>query len=183
MQQSVRFEFGMQSSMLPSTDPRTVLQRADDVGAVLRMLSSPEIHTLVMTGDPGAGKSTLAALVFRHLQTLTQTGSLIIHHFVWLRLSPHTAVPAVVAAILDGISARTPGAAYAPSLPADLQSLREALRRPNESAFIVLDQFEDVLEGERVSEEQLTPYASTIDQRSLALLLEMLQQDLGGSRV
>lgn len=183
MQQSVRFEFGLQSGLPPSTDARTVLQRADEVGTILRMLSSPQTCTLVMTGDPGAGKSTLAALVFRHLQTLTQTGSLAMRHFVWLRLSPYATIPAVVAAILDAISASTPGTGYAPSLPADLQSLRETLRRPHESAFVVLDQLEELLEGDIESEQQPTFYASTIGQRSLALFLEMLLQDLGGSRV
>ncbi len=50
------------SHVPPLTDPGVVLQRADEVNAAYRMLSDPQTCTLVLTGDSGVGKSTLAAL-------------------------------------------------------------------------------------------------------------------------
>src|SRR5260370_33645520 len=49
----------------PLTDPRIVLQRADEVGIAFRMVGDAQISTLVFTGDPGAGKSTPAAILYR----------------------------------------------------------------------------------------------------------------------
>src|SRR2546430_17210344 len=46
--------------------PYTTLFRS--VSAAFRMLSDAQTSTLVLTGDAGVGKSTLAALMYRHLE-------------------------------------------------------------------------------------------------------------------
>src|ERR1700680_2869944 len=59
----------------PTTDARAILQRADEVNAVLRMLGEAQTSTVVLTGDAGTGKSTLAALVYRQLQSMGAGGA------------------------------------------------------------------------------------------------------------
>ncbi len=73
MQQSPYiFRFSIHSKVPPLTDPRIVLQRADEVSAAFRMLSDAQTSTLVLTGDAGVGKSTLAALLYRRGERLGQ---------------------------------------------------------------------------------------------------------------
>src|SRR5574337_1103997 len=75
MQQSpYMFRLSIHSVEPPVTDPRIVLQRADEVGAAFRMLSDAQTSTLVLAGDPGVGKSTLAALLYRGLEMAAQAG-------------------------------------------------------------------------------------------------------------
>src|SRR5262252_2974872 len=91
-------------SQVPSlTDPRVVLQRADEVNTAYRMLSDPQTSTLVLTGDAGAGKSTLAALLLRRLEMAIQAGQAPIRHLVWLSLGSNATLPDVIAAILREI--------------------------------------------------------------------------------
>ncbi len=69
MQQSPYiYRFSIHAIAPPLTDPRIVLQRADEVSMALRMLSEAQTSTLALTGDQGAGKSTLAALLYRRLE-------------------------------------------------------------------------------------------------------------------
>ncbi len=48
------------SKVPPLTDPRIVLQRADEINTAFRMLGDAQTSTLVLIGDAGAGKSMLA---------------------------------------------------------------------------------------------------------------------------
>ena len=91
------------SKIPPLTDPRHVLQRADEVSAAFRMLSDAQTSTLVLTGDSGAGKSTLAALLFRRLEMAIQAGQAPIRHMLWLSLGSNVTLPDVIAAILREI--------------------------------------------------------------------------------
>jgi tetratricopeptide (TPR) repeat protein len=182
--------------MPPLTDPRIVLQRADEVSAAFRMLSDAQTSTLVLTGDPGAGKSTLAALLYRSLEMAAQAGQVPIRHFVWLSLGPNAILPDVIAAILsemkvadaNGIGASNrAGVNPAPTIHEEFPDffmqkpeeqiglLRRTLSRPRESAFVVLDQFEELLDVE-------SPQA-IVGRGALPLFLDMLQMDLGVSRV
>ncbi|HEU0000266.1 MAG TPA: tetratricopeptide repeat protein [Ktedonobacteraceae bacterium] len=158
----------------PATDARAILQRADDVNTILRMLAEAKISTVVLTGDSGAGKSTLAALVYRQLQLAV--GNTPFQQFVWLTLGPNATLPDCLAALLSSIDAAT--------LPADFLLLKpdhqiallfNTLSHPRSGAFVVLDQFEELLDPETA---QGLP-----GRGSIALFLEMLQQNLGNSRV
>src|SRR5260370_17069331 len=80
----------------PSTDSRTILQRADETSAILRMLGEAQTSTVVIAGDAGAGKSVLAALVFRQLQV----GVSPVQHFAWLTLAPNATFPHSLPALL-----------------------------------------------------------------------------------
>jgi tetratricopeptide (TPR) repeat protein len=158
----------------PDTDARIFLQRTDEVNAVLRMLEDAQTSTVVLTGDAGAGKSMLAALVYRQLQSMA--GGAVFQQFVWLTFGPHVTLPDCLAALMSSIGADI--------LPTDFLLLKpdhqvallfNALSRPEAGIFIALDQFEELLE--RDTAQGLT------GRGSIALFLDMLQQDLGSSRV
>src|SRR2546428_4029401 len=119
MQQSpYMFRLSIHSVVPPLTDPRIVLQRADEVGAAFRMLSDVQTSTLVLTGDPGAGKSTLAALLYRGLEMAAQVGQAPFRHFVWLSIGPYATLPDVIAAILGEIKAVSVNGLEAPGMGA-----------------------------------------------------------------
>ncbi|TMD53252.1 MAG: hypothetical protein E6I93_08820, partial [Chloroflexi bacterium] len=77
--------FSVHALLPPSTDSRVILQRADETTAILRMLAEAQTSTVVLTGDAGAGKSILAALVFRQVQA----GASPFQRFAWLSLGPN----------------------------------------------------------------------------------------------
>jgi tetratricopeptide (TPR) repeat protein len=195
------------------TDPPGVLPRADEVSAALRMLGAAQTSTLVLTGEAGAGKSMLAALVYRRLEAVAQARQASIRHFAWLSLGPNATLPEVIAAIVgsidvesgragagsrDGVSSRAgadswnvesdrAGASPAPTIygrfpdffmrraEQQVELLRQALCRPQESAFVVLDQFEELLDAETSQ--------GLVGRGAIPLFLDMLQSDLGASRV
>src|SRR6266576_2224314 len=167
--------FSIYSKVPPLTDPRIVLQRADEVSAAFRMLSDAQTSTLVLTGDAGVGKSTLAALMYRHLERAVQVEQAPIRHLVWLGLGSSTTLPDVIAAILseiERVNERKTGAnnvgtgvSPVPTLPTptlfagfsdffmqkpeeQIGLLRRVLSRPQENAFVVLDQFEELYDVE-----------------------------------
>src|SRR5258708_4612633 len=102
-QQSRLFRLSIQTMEPPMTDPPGVLPRADEVSAALRMLSAAQTSTLVLTGEAGAGKSMLAALVYRRLEAVAQAGQAPFRHFAWLSLGPNATLPQVIAAIVGSI--------------------------------------------------------------------------------
>src|SRR5437660_12686483 len=91
------------SKVPPLTDPRIVLQRADEVSTAFHMLGDAQTSTLVLTGESGAGKSTLAALLYRRLEMAIQTGQVPIRHLAWLSLGSNATLPDVIATILREI--------------------------------------------------------------------------------
>lgn len=199
----------------PLTDPRIVLQRADEVGIAFRMVGDAQTSTLVFTGDPGAGKSTLAAILYRGLESAAQAGQVGWRHFVWLSIGPNVTLPDVIAAVLSSVNVtdvsgvgvnwglnadiRTgtrngaeagnrAGTSSTPTIRgsfADFWMLRpeeqigllmRVLCRPQESAFVVLDQFEELLDPADSS-------LGSVGRGAVPLFLDMLQSDLGASRV
>jgi len=157
----------------PPTDPRTIMQRADEVTTVQRMLSDAQASAVILIGNPGAGKSTLAALLYNRLLLSKQQSLPAPHHLVWLSIGTYTTLPDLFAAILVGL--KIPYAGFFLLRP-DQQAgvLLQSLRRPQENALIVLDQFESLLHPE-VSQ-------GVAGRGALSLFLELLQTDLGASR-
>jgi tetratricopeptide (TPR) repeat protein len=168
------FTFGIDSTVPPATDSNTVMQRGDEVTAVLRMLTDLQTSTILLTGDPGVGKSTLAALLYRRLVLTAQAGLPAPKHFVWLTFGAHTTLPDAIAAILAAININEPGF-FLVKPTQQISTLLRALRRPQEPAFVVLDQFETLFHPE--TQQVLEGRGAIVD------FLEMLQQDLGVSRI
>lgn len=166
--------FGVVTTMPPPVDPLMTLPRADEVTGVMRLLSDEQTGAVMLIGAPGSGKSTLAALVFQRLLQEKQAGRFLARYMVWLGLDSYTTLPDMIAAILGAVNVKEPG--FALMKPEQqISALLRALRRAQEPALIVLDQFESLL----------YPDASqgTADRGALRLFLEMLQTDLGASRI
>lgn len=166
--------FGIAAMVPPPTAPGIVLQRIDEVNTVQRILSDLHTSAVFLTGDAGAGKSMLAALVYRRLIVTAQAGSPVTRHLVWLSLGPYATLPDVMAAILASVDVDTAGfSVLKPEI--QLKSFFNALRDPQESAFVVLDQFEHLLDPETCQ--------GLVGRGALSLFFDMLQADLGGSRL
>ncbi len=174
----------------PATDPPHILQRADEVRTVLRMLRERGTSVTILTGDPGAGKSVLAALVYRSLEAGAQAEPSPLQHFVWLRIGPNATLPDIIAAILDRldtifdgathagmnengkVDARMPGGASAAER--QIGMLMERLRHSSEGVLIVLDQFDDLLDAGHFQEP--------VGRGAVSHFLRALREDLGASR-
>ncbi|QBD79944.1 ATP-binding protein [Ktedonosporobacter rubrisoli] len=154
-------------------DPQFIMQRADEVNTVHRMLVDTRTNAVVITGSSGAGKSILAALLYNRILQATQASVAAgPQHLIWLETGTYTTVPGMIAAILNGLQVQEPGFALMKA-EQQISALLRALRRPQESALIVLDQFETMLyDAQNVS-----------SRGALSLFLEMLQSDLGDSRI
>lgn len=158
----------------PPLDARAILQRADEVNTVLRTLAEARTSALALIGEPGIGKTTLAALVYRQLQS--PAGSALFHQCIWLTFGPNATMPDCLAALMSSIDTDP--------LPPDFLLLKpeqqisllfHALKYQPGGVFIVLNQFEELLDSETA---QGLP-----GRAALALFLDMLQQDLGSNRV
>jgi tetratricopeptide (TPR) repeat protein len=172
--QPQQYIFGNGATEPPSTNVQAVMQRGDEVNAVQRMLTNSATSAVFLTGESGAGKSVLAALLYRRFQLTAEVGLPAPKHFVWLSIGEYTTLPDVMAAILSGVGAYHPGFFFQKP-DQQIATLLRALQRPLEPALIVLDQFEQLLypETERGLEGRGEP----------GLFLAMLLQDLGISRV
>ncbi len=164
------------SQVPPLTDPGVVLQRADEVNSAYRMLSDPQTCTLVLTGNSGVGKSTLAALLLRRVEMAVQAGQAPIRHPVWLSLGPNVTVPDVVAAIMREID---PSYSSFPDFitqkPEDqIALLGRALYQTQSSSCVVLDQCEALFGAENSRE--------VVGKGATSLFLNLLQNNPGGSK-
>jgi tetratricopeptide (TPR) repeat protein len=168
------YTFGIDSIVPPVTDINTIMQRGDEVNMVQRMITDLQTSAVMLTGDAGAGKSTLAALLYRRLQLTAEAGLPSPKHLLWLSIGVNATLPDVIAAILNGIRANEPGF-FLQRPEQQITTLLRALRRPQEPAFIVLDQFESLLNPE--TNQGLE------GRGAITLFLEMLLQDLGVSRL
>jgi tetratricopeptide (TPR) repeat protein len=163
------------SKVPPLTDPRIVMQRVDEVSTAYRMLSDTQTSTLVISGDPGVGKSTLAALLYRRLEVAVQAGQAPIQQLVWLSIGSNATLPDVIAAILSEIENETSSGFFMQKSEEQIELLWRVLSRPQESAFVVLDQFEELFVTENPQ--------GIVGRDAIPLLLDMLQRDLGASKV
>lgn len=183
MQQPGYFTFGIQTETPPLLDPRTTLPRADEVTTLANILSEPRTHTVLLTGAAGTGKSTLAALLFAQFQSQMFDGLPGFRHCIWLCPGPRTTWPDIINALLNALQTPDQHGGNTLSQHPSIQTLYEALRRPGQGTLIVLDQCEEMFDRAIETENQETPYAVGIGLSSAVRFLEMLQQDLGESRI
>ncbi len=167
------FAFGVHTTP-PFMDPDGIMQRADDVRAIQHMLTDTRTCTVVLVGNPGVGKSTLAALIYHRLLLAKQAGMPAPRHLVWLRLNSYTTLPDLIAAILHGIEAQEPSL-FLLAPEQQITVLWHALQRQHENALVILDQFESLLHPETQQ--------GVAGRGTLPLFLALLQADLGSSRI
>lgn len=182
MQQSAYFTFGIQTETPPSLDARVLLPRAEEISTLTSLLNDVHTHTILLTGAAGTGKSTLAALLFHQYQRQMLEDMSGFRHCIWLRPGPRTTWPDLINALLNALQAPGPEDTYF-SQRLRIQALYETLRRPGQGALVVLDQCEEMFERAIEPQHQETPYAVGIGLSGAVRFLEMLQQDLGESRV
>ncbi len=165
--------FGVNATTPPYADPQTTMQRGDEVDTMQRMLSDADTSAVTLIGSPGVGKSTLAALLYRRQMLAKQQGLPAPHYMVWLTMSNYTTLPDLIAALLNALEMPEPGL-YLLRPEQQVATLARALRRPQENALIVLDQFELLLHPETQQ--------GTAGRGALNTFLDLLQRDLGASR-
>ncbi len=166
--------FGIFSIAPHIYEPNHLMLRADEVETILRMLGSAQTSGVMLIGTPGAGRSTLAALLYQRIRQVQQAGGTAPRHLIWLTLGTYTTLPDLLHTLLDALNASEPGF-FLLTAEQQINAFLVALRRPQESALIFLDQFESLLHPELQQ--------GTAGRGSLPLLLNLLQMDLGGSRI
>ena len=174
VQRPSTFAFGLNTTIAPLTDPPMVMQRADEINTILRMLNDAQTSAVMLIGSPGVGKSTLAALLYHRFWQMKQAGQAAPYHLVWLSIGTYTTIPDMIAAILNGIGVREPGF-FLLKPDQQISLLQIALRRTQETALVILDQFELLLHPETKQ--------GVAGRGALSLFLELLQTDLGNSRI
>lgn len=166
--------FGISTTTPPIVDPHTTMQRGDEVNAIQLMLNQNSTSAVTLIGAPGVGKSTLAALLYQRLLLAKQRALPSPTHMVWLTINSYTTLPDLIGAILNGINMYEPGL-FQLTPDQQISTLLRALRRSQENAFIVLDQFETFLYPE-INQ-------GVAGRGALPTFLSMLQTDLGASRI
>ncbi len=161
------FAFGVQTTA-PLLDPDVIMQRADDIDVIQRMLTDVQTSAVLLVGDSGVGKSTLAALIYHRLLLAQQANMAAPHYLVWVTANSYTTLSDILAAILQGVEVQITDF-FLLSLEQQIQLVQRALQRSQENALLVLDQFESLLSG-------------GVALREVQLFLSLLQTDLGSSR-
>lgn len=136
----------------PPTDARTIEQREKSVKEVYARLLRFDITAVVLTGIGGVGKSTLAALIYRHAEEQRAAGKGPFKAAsLWLKIdSSAVTMSDLIGTIFEALGKPLPGGAQpdidsqAPHSQAAM--LFNALNETTAPRLIVLDQFENLLD-------------------------------------
>src|SRR6185312_4701587 len=132
----------------PPTDPRTIQQREDLVKDIYNRLTQPGITALALTGIGGAGKSTLAALVYHYAKEQRRTNNTPFQSdTVWLTVDPVVTFADMAGNLFEALGKTLPDLSnLAPQNQA--LALFNALNTTDKPRLIILDQFENLLDWE-----------------------------------
>ncbi len=166
------YAFGVHTTP-PLLDPDVIMQRADDIDVIQRMLTDAQTSAVLLVGEPGVGKSTLAALIYHRLLLAQQANMSAPPYLVWLTVNTYTTLSDLLVAILQGVEVQITDF-FLLSLKQQIQMVQRALQRPQGNALFVLDEFESLLPSES-NKGSITP-------QELQIFLGLLQTDLGSSR-
>jgi hypothetical protein len=132
----------------PPTDPKTIQQRKQVVEGIYTQLIQPNISAIVLTGIGGVGKSTLAALVYRHAQEQYSQGSPpFASEPLWLTVDPAVTFADIAGNICKALGKPIPDFGNL-ALPNQAAALFNALKTAEKPRLVVLDQFENLLDGQ-----------------------------------
>ncbi|HEX7734086.1 MAG TPA: tetratricopeptide repeat protein [Ktedonobacteraceae bacterium] len=182
MQQQGYFTFGILTDIPPVIDLRMTLPRGDEVSEVAGLLSDARTHTVLLTGGAGAGKSTLAGLVFDQFQSHALEGLPEFRHYIWLRPGPRATWPDIIRALLNALQGGGQSEHANLSQQVNIQQLYNLLRRPGQGALIVLDQCEELFDRAIEARNQDSPYTVGAGLSGAVRFLEILQENPGASR-
>ncbi len=166
------FAFGVHTTP-PLLDPDVILQRNDDISVIQPILTNEQTSTVMLVGDAGVGKSTLAALIYHRLLLAKQANMSAPRYLVWLTMNSYTKLSDILAAILQGVEVQVADFSLLP-LEQQIPLVQRALQRPQGNALLVLDEFESLL--------VLRASLGGITSKELHLFLGLLQTDVGSSR-
>ncbi len=130
----------------PPTDQQFIEQRNPLVEAIVARLLQPNLNALVLTGMGGVGKSTLAALLYRHVQSKQERGAdFFAAPPLWLSVDRNATFADLVGTLYYKLSKSVPDlTSLSPANQAvALFSMLDSLEVPR---LIVMDQFENLLD-------------------------------------
>jgi tetratricopeptide (TPR) repeat protein len=130
----------------PPTDPRTIQQREARVQEIYAKLCEPDVTALVLTGIGGVGKSTLAALVYRHAgsQRLASSGPFTAPA-LWLTIDSAVTMADLAGNLFQAFGVPLPDFANL-SLQHQAMALFNVLNTTEQPRLAVIDQFENLLD-------------------------------------
>lgn len=129
----------------PPTDARAIQQRTQTVEDIYTKLSQTDITALVLTGIGGAGKSTLAALVYEYAKKQRQLVTGIFQGTpLWLTVNESVTMADLAGTLSETLGKPIPDVG---NLPPERQAvaLFNILDAVDKPCLIVLDQFENLL--------------------------------------
>jgi tetratricopeptide (TPR) repeat protein len=132
----------------PPTDSRTIQQRERVVKEVYTQLTQRDITAIALTGIGGAGKSTLAALIYRYAEEQRQMhSSPFLAETIWLTVDQATTFADLVGNLLEALGKPLPELSHlAPQNQA--VALFNSLNATDKPCLVFLDQFENLLDWE-----------------------------------
>jgi tetratricopeptide (TPR) repeat protein len=132
----------------PPTDSRTIQQRERVVKEVYTQVTQPDITAIALTGIGGAGKSTLAALIYRYAEEQRQMhSSPFLAETLWLTVDQATTFADLVGNLLEALGKPLPDLSHlAPQNQA--VALFNSLNATDKPCLVILDQFENLLDWE-----------------------------------
>jgi hypothetical protein len=130
----------------PPTDPKTIQQRHKVVKEVYDRLTPPDITAIALTGIGGIGKSTLAALIYRHAEDQRQAGNgPFTAEPLWLTVNPAVTMADLAGTLVEALD--KPMLDLGTLSPQNqAAALFNALNTVDKSRLIVMDQFENLLD-------------------------------------
>ncbi len=129
----------------PLTDPAFIEQREMMVKNIYSRLIAQNTNALVLTGLGGAGKSTLAALVYRYEEKRRELKeSPFLANPLWLSIKESVTMAELTSILLDLLGTPVPNIENFPP-PQQALALFNALNATERPRLIVLDQFETLL--------------------------------------
>ena len=131
-----------------SVDPETIVQCEKTVKKIFVHLLQPDTSTIVITGIAGVGKSTLASLIYHYAEKLRRSSKKsFTAEALWLHVSDSTTLVDLAVTIFTALGKPLPDLSkLAPSNQA--VALFNAITSAENARLIVLDQFDNLLDGQ-----------------------------------
>ncbi len=131
----------------PPTDPKTIQQREKIVIDVYTKLTQPDVTAIVLTGIGGVGKSILAALVRDYAENQRLAGSgFFAAKPLWLTIDPAVTFTDLAGTLIEAMGKSMPDFSLWTSQNQAVV-LFNVLNTANRTRLVILDQFENLLDG------------------------------------
>jgi tetratricopeptide (TPR) repeat protein len=130
----------------PPTHSGIIEQRTEVVKNVHTKLTAPDTTGIILTGIGGIGKSTLAALVYRHAEEERQNGKgRFIAEPLWLTIEPATTMADLAETLLMAFNKEIPNFGNLTSQQQSI-ALFNIMNTTDKARLVILDQFENLLD-------------------------------------